>query len=233
MTSSVSVSGASEVDLCRYQAVAPTAPTTTSRRLSAELTQFADFPGLRVVAGSGGGVAFRMTGGDACLLGLGGEGGSTLVGASERALGRGLSFFPGAGETWPEAFGFASGILGAGADAVLKFSGGAGVGLGLGLINPGGAASSTGAPHISQNSPSGGSGFLQKRHSNAVGAAGEGSLGLAFAGVAVGESTAPQWVQNRNPSERFEWQLGHDAIATGSVLPAGEHTIRPIITANS
>ena len=50
VTSSVPVSGTSEVDLCRYQAVAPTA-TTTSRRLSAELTQFADFPGLRVVAG--------------------------------------------------------------------------------------------------------------------------------------------------------------------------------------
>ncbi len=170
-------------------------------------------------------MAIRLTGGDACLLGLGGEGGATLAGASERALGRALSFLLGPGETWPEAFGFASGILGAGA--------GAGVGLGLGLTNPGGAASSTGAPHVSQNSPSGGSGFLQKRHSNAVGAAGAGSLDLAFAGAAVGERTAPQWLQNWNPSEIFEWQLGHDAIATGSVPPAGKHTIRPIITANS
>lgn len=178
-------------------------------------------------------MAIRLTGGDACLLGLGGEGGATLVAASERALGRAFSFFPGAGETWPEAFGFASGILGAGAGAAPKFSGGAGVGLGLGLTNPGGAASSTGAPHVSQNSPSGGSGFLQKRHSNAVGAAGAGASGLAFAGVALGESTAPQWVQNWNPSERFVWQLGHDAIATGSMLLAGEHTIRPIIAANS
>ncbi|MEE8256729.1 MAG: hypothetical protein V3R60_02465, partial [Acidobacteriota bacterium] len=50
VSSSVPVSGVSEVDLCRYQAVAPTAKTT-SRRLSAELTQFADFPGLRVVGG--------------------------------------------------------------------------------------------------------------------------------------------------------------------------------------
>lgn len=173
----------------------------------------------------------RLTGGDACLLGLGGEGGAALVGASERARGRALSFFLGpGGEPWPEAFGFASGISGAG--AAPKFSGGAGVGLGLGLTNPGGAASSTGAPQVSQNSPSGASGFLQNRHSNAVGEAGAGSLGLAFAGTAVGESTAPQWVQNWNPSERFEWQLGHDAIAYGSVLPAGEHTIRPIITAN-
>ena len=178
-------------------------------------------------------MAVRLTGGDACLLGLGGEGGATLAGASERARGRALSFFLGPGETWLEAFGLASGILGAGAGAVLKFSGGAGVGLGLGLTNPGGAASSTGAPQVSQNSPSGASGFLQNRHSNAVGEAGAGYLGLAFAGASVGESTAPQWVQNWNPSERFEWQLGHDAIAYGSVLPAGEHTIRPIITANS
>ncbi len=178
-------------------------------------------------------MAIRLTGGDACLLDLGGEGGATLAGASERALGRALSFLLGPGEPWPEAFGFASGILGAGAGAALKLSAGAGVGLGLGLTNPGGAASSTGAPHVSQNSPSGGSGFLQKRHSNAVGAAGAGSLDLAFAGAAVGESTAPHWLQNWNPSEIFEWQLGHDAIATGSVPPAGKHTIRPIITANS
>ncbi len=178
-------------------------------------------------------MAIRLTGGDACLLGLGGEGGATLIGASERALGRALSFYLGPGETWPEPFGFASGILGAGAGAVLKFSGGAGVGLGLGLTNPGGAASSIGAPHVSQNSPPGGSGFLQKRHSNAAGAAGAGSLGLAFAGVGVGESTPPHWVQNWNPSERFVWQLGHDAMGTGSMLLAGEHTIRPIIAANS
>lgn len=178
-------------------------------------------------------MAFRLTGGDACLLGLGEEGGAPLVAASERALGRGPSFFLRPGETWPEAFGFASGILEAGAGAVVKFSGGAGVGLGLGLTNPGGADSSTGAPHVSQNSPSGGSGFLQKRHSNAVGAAGEGSLGLAFAGVGVGETTAPQWVQNSNPSGRSVWQLGHDAIVAGSVLPAREHTIRLIVPANS
>ncbi len=164
---------------------------------------------------------------------MGGCGGAALAAASEPALGRGLSFCLGSGEIWPEAFCFALGILETGAGPVLTFSGGAGVSFGLGLMKPGGAASSIGAPQVSQNSPSGGSGFLQNRHANAVRVACRESLGLGVAGVEVGESTAPHWVQKLNPSERFAWHFGHDAIGAGSMLPSKEHTIRPVIAANS